>query len=101
MKKGIYYLLLLFIVMSVKASDENSKQNVIYVKSVNFALPLVKQWVSEYAKINPNVCIVVADKDADSKEIYIQLSISDTLNLDTKTLRQQKEQVETLLFTYN
>ncbi|MDR0835256.1 MAG: substrate-binding domain-containing protein [Tannerella sp.] len=77
MKKYFYLILLLFTFISVKAADENSKQNIIYIKSVNFALPLIKQWISEYAKVNPNVHIVVADKDTDTKEIDIQISISD------------------------
>jgi ABC-type phosphate transport system substrate-binding protein len=77
MKKCLYLSLLLFVFISAKASDGNNSQDVIRIKSVKFALPLVEQWISGYAKVNPNARIVIADKDVDSNEIDIQLLISD------------------------
>ncbi|GHU64189.1 hypothetical protein FACS1894123_08460 [Bacteroidia bacterium] len=77
MKKCLFLALLLFASVSTKASDGNEKQGVILIKSVKFALPLVEQWVSGYAKVNPDTRIVIADKDANSEEIDIQLSVSD------------------------
>jgi ABC-type phosphate transport system substrate-binding protein len=77
MKKCLFLALFLFAFVSTKASDGNEKQGVILIKSVKFALPLVEQWVSGYAKVNPDTRIVVADKDANSEEIDIQLSVSD------------------------
>jgi ABC-type phosphate transport system substrate-binding protein len=77
MKKCLYFVLFLFVFVSAKASDGNGKQEVIRIKSVKFALPLVEQWISGYAKVNPDARIVIADKDTDSKAIDIQLLISD------------------------
>jgi ABC-type phosphate transport system substrate-binding protein len=76
MKKCLFLALLLLAFASAKASDGDKKQDVILIKSAKFALPLVEQWISGYAKTNPDTRIVMADKDA-TGEIDIQLSISD------------------------
>jgi ABC-type phosphate transport system substrate-binding protein len=77
MKKCLYFVLFLFVFVSTKAADGNGKQEVIRIKSVKFALPLVEEWISGYAKVNPDAQIVIVDKDADSKAVDIQLLISD------------------------
>ncbi|GHT73755.1 hypothetical protein AGMMS50262_05410 [Bacteroidia bacterium] len=77
MKRCLYLSLLFFAVITAKASDGNDTQEVIRIKSVKFALPLVEQWISEYAKVNPDARIVIADKDTEAEEIDIQLLISD------------------------
>jgi ABC-type phosphate transport system substrate-binding protein len=78
MRKFLCLTLLFFAFVSVKAADGNKEQAVIRIKSAKFALPLVEQWISEYAKVNPDARIVLADKETDSKEIDIQLAISNT-----------------------
>jgi ABC-type phosphate transport system substrate-binding protein len=77
MKRYLYLVLFFFAFITGNASDGNGKQDAICIKSVKFARPLVEQWISGYAKVNPNVNIIIADKDVNSEEIDIQLSISD------------------------
>ncbi|KAA6349357.1 hypothetical protein EZS27_003185 [termite gut metagenome] len=75
MKRCLYLSLLFFVFITVSASGGNDKQGIIRIKSVKFALPLVEQWISGYAKVNPDTRIVIAD--ADAEEVDIQLLISD------------------------
>ncbi|KAA6343091.1 hypothetical protein EZS27_009204 [termite gut metagenome] len=42
-----------------------SEQDIIHINSVRLAHPLVEQRISEYAKVNPNTRIVIADIGAD------------------------------------
>jgi ABC-type phosphate transport system substrate-binding protein len=53
-------------------------QEVVYIKSVKFVTPLLKQWISEYSKINPGVRIAIAEKESDVENVDIQLLVSDT-----------------------
>jgi ABC-type phosphate transport system substrate-binding protein len=76
-KKLVYLSVVLFTVLSTSASAENG-QEVVYIKSVKFVTPLLKQWGAEYSKAHPGVQIVVAEKESEAKEVDIQLVVSES-----------------------
>ncbi|MDR0833707.1 MAG: hypothetical protein LBN93_05910 [Candidatus Symbiothrix sp.] len=75
--KKIVFILALAVSASISALAQNNGQDVIYIKSVKFATPLLEKWIAEYSKLNPEVKITIADKNIDSEHIDIQLLASD------------------------
>ncbi|GAP72715.1 hypothetical protein SAMD00024442_4_67 [Candidatus Symbiothrix dinenymphae] len=59
------------------ALAQNNEKDVIYIRSVKFATPLLEKWIAEYSKVNPEVKIAVADKTVDAESVDIQLLASD------------------------
>jgi ABC-type phosphate transport system substrate-binding protein len=74
MKKVVF--LLAVALLTTSAFAQNSAQDVIYIKSVKFATPLLEKWIAEYSKVNPEIKIAVADKTANAEDIDIQLIAS-------------------------
>ncbi|MDR0866323.1 MAG: hypothetical protein LBO74_15540 [Candidatus Symbiothrix sp.] len=68
------FVIIAFVTTSVFAE---TNEDVIYIKSVKFATPLLEQWITEYAKLNPEVQFAIADKNTPAEEVDIQLLPSD------------------------
>jgi hypothetical protein len=76
MKKFIYISLFIFVFASATVFAQNNE--IVYIKSVRFATPLLEKWIAEYAKVNPDLQIEIAGKNVQPEEIDIHLLISDT-----------------------
>ncbi|GHT19655.1 hypothetical protein AGMMS4957_04400 [Bacteroidia bacterium] len=75
--KKIYFIVAVAIFATTSASAQADSQDVIYIKSVKFATPLLEKWIAEYSKVNPEVKIAVADKTVEPESVDIQLLASD------------------------
>ncbi|MDR0811443.1 MAG: hypothetical protein LBN23_04110 [Paludibacter sp.] len=78
--KKISFLLAMVIVASTTAFAQNNEKDVIYIKSLKFANPLLEKWIAEYSKLNPEVKIAVADQTVAADKIGIQLSAAGSDN---------------------
>jgi hypothetical protein len=75
--KRIYFIVAIAIFATTSAFAQADSQDVIYIKSVKFATPLLEKWIAEYSKVNPEVKIAVADKNVEAENVDIQLLASD------------------------
>jgi ABC-type phosphate transport system substrate-binding protein len=82
--KRVSFLLVIIAFITTSVFAKNN-EDVIYIKSVKFATPLLEQWIAEYSKLNPEVQFAIADKDTPSEEVDIRLLSSDAPSNNTYT----------------
>jgi ABC-type phosphate transport system substrate-binding protein len=70
--KNIFVFAIVWLVAAVGVKASDNAQEVIYISSAKFSLPLVEKWIAEYTRQNPKVQIKWVDKE-DSREIDLNL----------------------------
>lgn len=66
---GLTFLL----ISSLSVVAQDKEQQTLYIKSAQFATPLIEKWAVEYAKVNPQVKVKLADSKVVSKDVALKL----------------------------
>lgn len=75
--KTIFYTLLAVSLYSGLSLSAQNNDNTIYLKGANFTHPILKVWIDEYSKINPNTNIQIADKNTANTDNSIAVISTD------------------------
>lgn len=79
----------LLIVALVATASLHAQKNTsdIYIKGAKFTTPLVQKWITEYKKVNPQVQIKWADKNADNDAVDLNVQVyNDSLQSDKQVI---------------
>lgn len=61
--------LVVAVLFSTNAIAQQNSKEVIYIKSIRFATPLIEKWASEYQKVNPQVEVQFAEGQSSDNDV--------------------------------
>lgn len=79
MKSLIYIKLTVLALLYATSLTGQTADGIYYIKSSRSAAPLIEKWISEYAKVNPEIRFQLADKNVKIENISLSL-VSDKTN---------------------